>query len=77
MTVSASGYMTILIDFVSEFLMIDKKASNILLKRATFTCGNDQTENFHDTADLIGKLGGHPEQSSARQHAGSPSARSV
>lgn len=52
---------------ISKILMIDKKAANVLLKRASLACGNDQTESLHDAADLVGKLGGHPDQPGARR----------
>jgi hypothetical protein len=47
----------------SKSFLIGKKASDIFLKCASLTRGNEQTERFHEPTDLVRKLGSDPDQS--------------
>ncbi len=47
---------------------VSKKVSDILVELASLARGNDETEGFHDTPDLVLKLCGHPAQPAARTY---------
>lgn len=49
-------------------VLIGKKAPDVLLEAASLSGWNDETEGFHDTADLVGKLGGDSDKPRARRH---------
>ncbi len=49
-------------------LLIGKKVPDVLLEGASLSGWNDQTEGFHDAADLVGKLGGDSDEPRARRH---------
>ena len=49
-------------------VLIGKKAPDVLLEGASLSGGNEQTEGFHDTTDLVGKLGGDSDQPRARYY---------
>src|SRR3954471_7727334 len=48
-------------------VLIGKKATDVLLEDASLSGRNEQTERFHDTADLVGKLGSDSDQPRARR----------
>src|SRR3954453_23070613 len=49
-------------------VLIGKKAPDVLLEGASLAGGNEQTEGFHDTTDLVGKLGSDSDQPRARRY---------
>lgn len=51
-----------------EPVLIDKKPPDILLKRASLPCRNEQSERFHEPTDLVGEFGRDPDQPGARRH---------
>src|SRR6187551_1905040 len=46
----------------AKSVLIGKKATDVLLEDASLSGRNEQTEGFHDTADLVGKLGSDSDQ---------------
>lgn len=48
--------------------VIGKKALDVILEGASLSGRNEKTEGFHDSTNLVGKLGGDPDQPGACRH---------